>query len=197
MNKKKESILYIIVRPIITFLFKIFFTPKIIGSKNIPTEGRIILAGNHTSNFDCLLLISCTKRPIHFLAKKELWKGFKKIIFNNLGLIPVDRKNKNHNALVSAEEYLDNEMLIGIFPEGTTEKEGKMLPFKIGAVKMANDKNSKIVPFVIKGKYKLFSKNLTIEFLKPIKITSNLEKEIKKLEDIIHSKIEGDNNVNI
>ncbi len=197
MNKKKESILYIIVRPIITFLFKIFFTPKIIGSKNIPTEGRIILAGNHTSNFDCLLLISCTKRPIHFLAKKELWKGFKKIIFNNLGLIPVDRKNKNHNALVSAEEYLDNEMLIGIFPEGTTEKEGKMLPFKIGAVKMANDKNSKIVPFVIKGKYKLFSKNLTIEFLKPIKITSNLEIEIKKLEDIIHSKIEGDNNVNI
>lgn len=197
MNKKKESILYIIVRPIITFLFKIFFTPKIIGSKNIPTEGRIILAGNHTSNFDCLLLISCTKRPIHFLAKKELWNGFKKIIFNNLGLIPVDRKNKNHNALVSAEEYLDNEMLIGIFPEGTTEKEGKMLPFKIGAVKMANDKNSKIVPFVIKGKYKLFSKNLTIEFLKPIKITSNLEIEIKKLEDIIHSKIEGDNNVNI
>ena len=153
MNKKKESILYIIVRPIITFLFKIFFTPKIIGSKNIPTEGRIILAGNHTSNFDCLLLISCTKRPIHFLAKKELWKGFKKIIFNNLGLIPVDRKNKNHNALVSAEEYLDNEMLIGIFPEGTTEKEGKMLPFKIGAVKMSKYTDSRVVPFAITGKY--------------------------------------------
>ncbi len=198
MNNKNEAILYKITRPIITFLFKTFFTPKIVGIENIPTKGRIILAGNHTSNFDCLLLISCTKRPIHFLAKKELWKGPKKIIFSNMGLIPVDRKNKNHDALVTAEEYLDNEMLIGIFPEGTTEKEGKMLPFKIGAVKMAYDKNTRIVPFVIKGKYKLFSKNLTIEFLNQIEIKSDLDKELKRLEKIIYSKMIGDdNNVNI
>lgn len=69
---------------------------------------------------------------MHFLAKKELWKWPKRIIFGHLGLIPVDRKSRDGNALITAERYLKKEKLIGIFPEGTTEKEGRMLKFKKG-----------------------------------------------------------------
>lgn len=184
----KDALLYKITRPIITVLFKLFFTPKIIGKENIPKSGKVILAGNHTSNFDCLLLISSTKRNIHFLAKKELWNGPKKIIFANMGLIPVDRKNKDHQALSSSIAYLENNLLIGIFPEGTTEKEGKMLDFKIGAVKMAKDTNSPIVPFIITGNYKLFFKNLRIEFLKPIMISGDLNQENINLRNIIEKE---------
>lgn len=184
----KDALLYKITRPIITVLFKLFFTPKIIGKENIPKSGKVILAGNHTSNFDCLLLISSTKRNIHFLAKKELWNGPKKVIFANMGLIPVDRKNKDHQALSSSIAYLENNLLIGIFPEGTTEKEGKMLDFKIGAVKMAKDTNSPIVPFIITGNYKLFSKNLRIEFLKPIMISGDLNHENINLRNIIEKE---------
>ena len=184
----KDALLYKITRPIITVLFELFFTPKIIGKENIPKSGKVILAGNHTSNFDCLLLISSTKRNIHFLAKKELWNGPKKIIFANMGLIPVDRKNKDHQALSSSIAYLENNLLIGIFPEGTTEKEGKMLDFKIGAVKMAKDTNSPIVPFIITGNYKLFSKNLRIEFLKPIMISGDLNHENINLRNIIEKE---------
>lgn len=181
----KDCLLYKILRPIITFVFKVFLTPKIIGTENISGSGRVILAGNHTSIFDAPLLISCTKRNVHFLAKKELWKGPKKIIFGNLGLIPVDRKTRDGNALIVAERYLKNEKLIGIFPEGTTEKEGRMLKFKKGAVKMAVDTNSLIVPFVITGKYKLFSKSLTIRFLEPIKCNENIKEETERLMNII------------
>ena len=184
----KDALLYKITRPIITVLFKLFFTPKIIGKENIPKSGKVILAGNHTSNFDCLLLISSTKRNIHFLAKKELWNGPKKIIFANMGLISVDRKNKDHQALSSSIAYLENNLLIGIFPEGTTEKEGKMLDFKMGAVKMAKDTNSPIVPFIITGNYKLFSKNLRIEFLKPIMISGDLNQENINLRNIIEKE---------
>ena len=56
--KKNDAMLYRFARPMITGLFKTFFTPKIVGKENIPISGRIILAGNHTNNFDCLLLIS-------------------------------------------------------------------------------------------------------------------------------------------
>ena len=191
-NKCKESKLYIIVRPIIKALFKFLYTPKIIGSENIPKSGRIILAGTHTNNFDCLLLMSSTKRCIHFLAKKELWSGLKGIIFSNMGLIPIDRKVKNPDSLKLAKEYLENGKVIGIFPEGTTEKEkGVLLPFKIGAVKMAFDTNTMIVPFVIKGKYKLFSKDLKIIFEKPIKVeNANLDEENSKLINIISSMME-------
>lgn len=187
----KESLLYKIVRPIISLFFQILFTPNIKGRENIPATGRIILAGNHTSNFDCLLLMSATKRPIHFLAKDELWKGPKKIIFSNMGLIPVNRRQKDHNALVLAETYLKDEKLVGVFPEGTTEK-GNMLPFKMGAFKMAKDTNTEIIPFAITGKYTLFSKNLTIQFGKKVSIKKELETEKQQFEQIIKQLIRGD-----
>ena len=173
----KDNLLYKILRPLITFVFKTFVRPKFIGLENIPEKGRVILAGNHTSIFDAPLLISSTKRNVHFLAKKELWKWPKRIIFGHLGLIPVDRKSRDGNALVTAERYLKKEKLIGIFPEGTTEKEGHMLKFKKGAVKMAVDTNSPIVPFVITGKYRLFSKDLIIKFLEPIKCNEDIKEE--------------------
>lgn len=190
---KKEAILYRIVRPIVEVLFKTIFTPKIIGKENIPKTGRIILAGNHTNNLDCFMLMSSTKRPIHFLAKIELWKGPKKIIFGNMGLIPINRKEKNHQSLKLAYEYLNDEKLIGIFPEGTTEKEkGVLLPFKIGAVKMAKETNTKIVPFAISGNYHPFSRNLQIKFDAPLSITEDLEKEKERLKDQIDHLLRGD-----
>lgn len=190
--KTKESLFYIIIRPIITFIFKILYNPKIIGKENIPKTGRIVIAGNHTHIFDCILLMSSTKREIHFLAKKELFQGLKKIIFNNLGLIPVDRQNKSPKSLTSAIEYLNDDKVIGIFPEGTTiKKKGELLPFKYGAVSMAKKTNSSIVPFAITGKYKLRSKDLTIRYDKSIKITdNNLEKENNKLYNKVNSLIE-------
>lgn len=191
--KYNDSIFMKIIRPIITFLFKIIYRPTIIGKENISNKKRIILAGNHTNNLDCLLLISSVKRNIHFLAKDELWKGPKKIIFNNLGLIKVNRRKKDKECLVHAINYLKNEKVIGIFPEGTIGKKN-LLPFKIGAVKMAYETNSEIIPFAITGKYRVFSNKLKIEFGKPIKIKSNdLEKENENLRNII-IKIVGDNN---
>ena len=189
--KYKDVLLYKILRPIIKILFKIFWTPKYYGLENIPKNGRVVLAGNHTSILDCLFLISSTKRNIHFLAKEELWHGFKRVLFSNMGLIPVNRSIHDHDALVHAKKYLENDLVIGIFPEGTTRKGRKtMRPFKLGAVKMANDTNSKIVPFVINGKYKLFSRNLKIEFLNPITISHDLEKENDRLYNLIDKKLE-------
>ena len=180
-----ENKLYSFIRPIITAFTKRFLNPKFIGLENIPNDVPIILAGNHTHNFDCLLLISSTKRQIHFLAKKELFSGPQGLIFRNLGLIPVDRKNKSPASIISAQKYLEVGKVVGIFPEATFHKpEGTLLPFKIGAVKIAFTTNTKIVPFHIKGQYKLFSRNLQITFGPPLTITSdNLEQENQKLKD--------------
>lgn len=173
----KEPILYRILRPIINILIKIVFRPTYIGKEYIPKKGKIVLAGNHTNNLDCLLLISATKRTIHFLAKDELTKGIKKILFNNMGIIPVNRRIHDKNALSKAIDTLNKDKVIGIFPEGTINKtKDIIMPFKIGAVKMANDTNTPIVPFIITGKYKIFNNNLKIEFLNPIKY--------KKVEDL-------------
>ena len=94
--------------------------------------------------------MNSTKRSVYFLAKDELWKGPKKLFINNMGLIPVNRRQKDHNALATAEKYLNNGCVIGIFPEGRTQKGRGLLSFKIGAVKMAADTYTPpIIPFII------------------------------------------------
>ena len=186
----KDAKFYRFMRPIVKAFTKIFLRPTIIGVENIPKDGAFVLAGNHTHIMDPLLLITSYKRSIHFLAKDELWKFPKNIIFDNLGLIPVNRRQKDPNAMNSARDALKNGSVIGIFPEGTTLKSVELLPFKFGAVKMAVDTNVKIVPFAISGDYKIFSRNLKIKYGKPITINKNkLEEENKKLRDTVSKMI--------
>ena len=189
----QEPLLYRIVRPIITGLFFICYRPTIIGRENIPTNGRVVLAGNHTNNFDCLLLMSATNRTIHFLAKDELMQGFKKIIFKNMGIIPVNRKIHDKSALNNAIQTLHQNQVVGIFPEGTFHRlENQIiLPFKIGAVKMAHDTNAPLVPFTITGKYRLFNSSLKIEFFDEMEVLSleDLTSYNKKLENIISKSL--------
>lgn len=185
--KKKDVLLYKFVRPIATILFKFVYRPTIIGVENIPKDGKIILAGNHTSILDCVMLMSSTKRNIHYLAKKELFSGVKKIFFSNMGLIPVDRSIHDKTVLPLAEEYLNNGCVIGIFPEGTTEKGiKKLLPFKTGAVRLSYTTKTKIVPFKIIGDYKPFKKSITLVFGKSFKSTKDIDASNKKLYDIIN-----------
>lgn len=166
---------YKIVRPIIKFLMNICFKPTVEGIENIPDKGPIVLAGNHTKWVDAPTLIVTCKRQVHFLAKIELFKGLLKLFMENMGSIPVNRKTHDKGALSSAIDSLNNGNCIGIFPEGTINRTNDkvVLPFKIGAVKMAYETNATIVPFVITGEYKLFRRKSKIKYLKPIKIKSD------------------------
>lgn len=193
----KVSWLYRLLRPLVWFLMRLVFRPKYIGLKNIPKKGRIILAGNHTNFLDCVLIISCTNRTVHFLAKDSLMKGFKKIFFGNMGIIPVNRSIHDKGALSAAIQALNKEEVIGIFPEGTINRTNDIImPFKMGAVKMSYETSAKIIPFTITGKYKMFSKNRpVIEFMKPITAThKDLNKDNKVLMDIISKNLKEKRN---
>lgn len=179
----KEPLLYKILQPLNKLFIKIY-KPTYINLENIPKEGAVILAGNHTSKLDPLLLMSSTNRCIHFLAKIELFKGIKKVFFQNLGIIPVDRKRKNPEAINTANKYLKENKLIGIFPESTINKtKNIIMPFKYGTVKMAKETNCSIVPFSITNKYKILKRSVTISFGTPYKVTKDIEVENKILEE--------------
>ena len=77
----KDETLYKLARPVIKVLFNFFYRPTYIGRENIPSSGGFVLAGNHTSYLDSLLLMSSYDKTIHFLAKDSLIKGIKGIIF--------------------------------------------------------------------------------------------------------------------
>lgn len=190
----KKNLLYKIIRPIIKIFFNILYHPTYIGVDHIPKKGSVVLAGNHTNYLDCLLLMSSTNRVIHFLAKSELTKGIKGILFNHMGIIPVNRKTHDKKALMQAMDVLHNKKVIGIFPEGTINRTNDIImPFKIGAVKMSKETNSPVIPFVITGKYKIFRKSIQIKFFSPYKIEKDLDIENEKLMKKIRLELEGEN----
>lgn len=185
-------ILYWIVKIFGTPIFYLLFRPKYINKKNIPKNVPVVLAGNHKSNFDCASLVCSTNRVVHFLAKKELLDTKIKWFFKGMGIIPVDRKNKNPQALQEAIKNLNENKVIGIFPEGTTNKTNDIImPFKYGAVKMASETNAYIVPFSITGEYKFFGR-LKITFGEAYKVGTDLEQENKILMNKVIDLIKGE-----
>ena len=175
--EKEKNVAYNIIKPIYTILIKIIFRPKVIGKENIPEDGALIFAGNHKHAVDPTMVMMSTDRIVHYMAKEEIFKGLHGMLFRKIGLIKVYRGRLNPNAVIEAENILNNGGTIGIFPEGTRNKgEEELLKFRHGAVAIAKRTETKILPFAIKNKYKIFRKSVVLEFGKPIDV-SNMETE--------------------
>ena len=185
--------IYNIYKYILGIIFLIYYRPKFINKDYIPKKGPIIICGNHIHLFDQCLPILSTKRMIHYMAKKEYFEGKFSWFFKSSGCISVDRQNKEnaHKAKEEAIKLLKKGYAVGIFPEGTRNKTTEpLLPFKMGAIKMAKETNATIVPFAITGKYKFWNNNLKITFLKPFKINDDdLEESNKYLRNTILNEL--------
>jgi len=97
----------------------IVYRVRIEGANNIPVGGAM-LAGNHVSYLDPALLWSRSPRPVHFVAKAELWRvrwlGW---VLDRLGAFPVERGSADRAMISTATDLLSRGELVGMFPEGT------------------------------------------------------------------------------
>lgn len=167
--KKHKTSLYRFVRFLFTPLFRFLFRPEIVGKEHIPAKGRAVIAGNHKHALDPILVDISTRRIVHTLAKKELHDGMFGFLFRAVGTIPVDLHSKeNKAALAAAVAVLRDDHVINVSPEAKRNYTDELLlPFKYGAVSMAQKTNSPLVPYAITGDYKLFSNNLKVVFGAP------------------------------
>ena len=187
MEKQKKDLperSYKFFKPILGLIFRFYYNPKIIGKENIPKDGPIIVAGNHKHVMDQCGVILATKRPIHYMAKKEYFDGHFAWFFKMMGCISVNRSIHDEEAKEKAMNVLLSGKALGIFPEGTRNKtDAFLLPFKFGCVSMAKKSYAYIVPFGVTGEYKFRSKNLVYRIGKPFKVTNmELSEANKKLE---------------
>lgn len=150
---------YYTLRFISAIILKIIFRFKVQGIENIPEDGRVVLCSNHISILDPIVLAIVVKRPIAFMAKKELFENkiLNKII-NNLGAIPVDRQGTSLSAVRKSLKTLKDEKILGIFPEGTRVKEIDLDNAKPGVSLIGIKSKSPIVPIYIESRYRPFSK---------------------------------------
>lgn len=151
------KLLQFFLSPIIRF----FWVGNVKNIKNIPSNGSVILAANHNSYLDFFILASILKRRIYFLAgevffKSKLWKPLMLLT----GQIKVDRYNKDKSqAYNQVEKVLSNNNLLGIFPEGTRSRDGKLQRGYNGAVKFAYKYKVPIIPIGIVGTFNAWPPN--------------------------------------
>lgn len=160
------------VKYLLGWVFKFYYPFKSENKKVVPSDGPILLCGNHLHVMDQCLPILCMKRPVHYMAKMEYFTNPKTRWFFKLsGCIPVNRQIHDEDAKSAALDVLNKGLALGLFPEGTRNKtEELLLPFKFGAVSMAKKTNATIVPYAITGTYKFKTKDLKITFGTPFKV---------------------------
>lgn len=122
---------------------------KIFGAENVPATGRVLLAGNHTGIIDGPLLHGCIPRGSHFIIKEEAFSGFIGFLMRNAGQIPVDRSS-GRAALMTALALLNEDRLVGVFPEGTRGR-GDVSSAKAGIAWLAVRADAPVLPVAILG----------------------------------------------
>jgi len=184
---KENKPIYIILKIIYSSLVKILYRPKVYGKQNVPKEGPIIFVGNHRHAFDPVVVMTYTKRIVHYMAKESIFKGIHGKILEEIGLIKVYRTKSNPVAVTEAVEILKQGGTVGIFPEGHRNRTNEeLLKFRHGAVAIAKQANTKIVPFAIRGQYKVFKKRLELEFGEPVDISGL---EIEEANNLIRNEV--------
>jgi 1-acyl-sn-glycerol-3-phosphate acyltransferase len=137
-------------------LSKTLFRIKVRGKENFPESGGFILATNHRSYYDPLLVGSWAPRQVYFLAKQELFKSwFFGRIITATNALPVRRGTIDRNALKLCVETLENGYGLTIFPEGTRAKGKEFLDPKPGVGVIATQAKVPIVPGYVHGSDRL------------------------------------------
>lgn len=122
------------------------------GLESIPQEGPVILASNHVSYLDPLLLSSLVDRPIRFLGKREVFElPLLGPFLRQMGSFPIDRRKPDIRAVRTALRVLGRGEVLGIFPEGTRNKQPGLLRFHEGVGWLAILGKAPVVPVVIDG----------------------------------------------
>jgi 1-acyl-sn-glycerol-3-phosphate acyltransferase len=148
------SALYSFGKVTVAPMLRALWRPKVSGLDYVPSTGPVILASNHLSVVDSLVIPIVTRRPVYFLAKNEYFvKPLTRSLMLGLNQIPVDRSGGRASlmALDAALPVLREGKVLGIFPEGTRSPDGRLYRGRPGVAKLALDTGATIVPVGLFG----------------------------------------------
>ncbi len=189
--------MYAWVRYPVRFLYRLFYDFHIEGEENIPQDKPVVLASNHRSYADPVILTMPMRLPVSYMAKEELFKN--KLFgwfIRKLGAFPVSRGSGDMSVIDDGIGILNSGRNLVIFPEGTRSKDGKVGKGKTGVAMIAAKSGADVVPcgIIFEGERLHFRSRLTLRFGKPIKaeeiaVEGNSPRELKDVKKRIMSAI--------
>ncbi len=165
------GLLYIFAKAIFSLILKIKGY-KIVGQENVPTEGPVIIACNHISLWDPIIVGCSLPRQVCFMAKEELFRiPVLGKMFTWIGTFPVKRGQADIGAIKKSLAILKAGKVLGIFPEGTRSKSGGIQEAMSGIVLIMEKSKAPILPLKVYGSNRLLQQkkgNIGIIIGKPI-----------------------------
>ncbi len=182
------------------WFFRIYNRMKIYNYELVPVEQQFVTVANHASIWDGFIMGGAVRVPLFIMVKKEAFdnplKGF---YLRKVLCFPVDRAKVDATAIKTAMKVLNDGHRLGLFPEGTRNREGKVGQFKSGAIKFALKKKLPIVPAYIANSHLLTPPGtvfprpakMSVHFLEPIDTRAELEagKDEEQILSMLYERI--------
>jgi 1-acyl-sn-glycerol-3-phosphate acyltransferase len=183
---------YDFAKSVVTGVFKPWYRIQAIGLEHFPKEGGVLLCANHIHYFDPLVVGIMAPRPVHYMAKEEIFSVpvLGKVV-RMCNAFPVKRGLGDREALRNGLKVLKDGHVFGLFPEGTRSKTGELGKGLSGAGFFALRSTAAVVPCAIIGPYKSLRK-LKVVYGQPIDL-EEMRKEkasVEQVTELIMSNIE-------
>lgn len=179
---------YYVGRGVLVPLARLIYRPRIEGRKNIPRKGPVIVASNHLSFIDSLIIPMFSPRPVYFLAKSSYFDGpgfrgwISRQFFIAIGATPVERGAGQAalDALDQQRRILESGRAIALYPEGTRSLDGRLYKGRTGVAFLALETGAQVVPVGIIGtneampvgaKWPSRSPRVTLRYGKPLDLS--------------------------
>jgi 1-acyl-sn-glycerol-3-phosphate acyltransferase len=177
-------VLYRALKSLLGLLAKIVFRPDVTGLENVPAKGAVILASNHLSVMDSIIIPLIIPRQVNFLAKEEYFIGRSPIkrlrtaFMRTIGQIPVQRGQARAGlaALDVAAEVLEKGGIFGIYPEGTRSRDLRLHRGHTGVGQLALTTGAVVVPMALIGTEKIQRPDQKLP--RPAKVTIRIGKPL-------------------
>lgn len=124
------------------------FNLHAVGVEHVPLEGGAVLASNHASYFDPVFLGAVLPRPVRYMAKSDLFRHpLLRAFFTRAGQVKIDRVSGGNQAAVNTcVRLVEQDRIVGVFPEGTRSMDGKLRPGRTGVARVALRTGAPIIP---------------------------------------------------
>lgn len=176
---KRPGFVYFLGYGIMAPIARLVFRPTIVGRENIPREGRVILASNHLSFIDSIVIPLTTPRRVQFLAKSTYFtgSGFKGFVsrtfFTSIGAVGVERGagQAAQDALDAGRKILEADSAFAIYPEGTRSLDGRLYKGRTGVAWLALTTGAVVVPVGLVGTQEIQPVGAKLPRIRKISVT--------------------------
>ncbi len=194
--REELDVAFLSLRAVFSPAFTLAFRLKTHGRDNVPREGAAILAANHASFLDPILVGICARRPVRFLVANDFYRNPRlHIALRWLGAIPVGGDAGMVRSFRHIGDVIRRGGLLGIFPEGGITRDGSMRPFRGGASVLALRMGVPLIPIHLGGTFEALPRYakwprfvpVTVRIGSPIPVAARRNPSSEEIADVSES----------